>query len=83
MPFLVGIGSGTYFLVKMKILLFSKFQNFKISHTVRYKPTPLRGGGGVREKVYSPFLAQNIQTYMFLHFVQGTVEIEKRAKALY
>ena len=28
MPFLVGIGSVTYFLVKMKIPLFSKFQNF-------------------------------------------------------
>lgn len=42
--------------------------------------TSLRGG---REKVYSLFLAQNIETYMFLHFVQGTVEIEKRAKALY
>ena len=42
--------------------------------------TSLRGG---RERVYSLFLAQNIETYMFLHFVQGTVEIEKRAKALY
>lgn len=42
----------------------------------------LTGRGG-REKVYSPFLAQNVETYMFLYFVQETVEIEKRAKALY
>ena len=45
--------------------------------------TFLRGGRGGGEKVYSPFLAQKIETYTFLHFVQGTVEIEKRAKALY
>lgn len=42
----MGIGSGTYFLVKTKILLFSKFPSadLQISHSVEYYDF-LTGGG--------------------------------------